>query len=83
VVVFMPEAGHGTQLNDASSRFATHSVEDMVLLVAGRGGGLAPGRHIAATGTHPGRVLVSCMQAAGATATALGEVSGNLPELFG
>jgi hypothetical protein len=81
VIVFMPEAGHGTQLNDAATKFQTHSVEDMVLLVAGRAGGLKPGRHIAAPGIHPGRVLVSCMQAAGATATSLGEVSGNLAEL--
>ncbi|HWA77112.1 MAG TPA: DUF1552 domain-containing protein [Polyangiaceae bacterium] len=83
VMVFMPEAGHGTQLNDATSKFATHSVEDMVLLVAGRAGGLKPGRHIAAAGAHPGQALVSCMQAAGSTATALGEVPGNLPALFG
>jgi hypothetical protein len=83
VVVFMPEAGHGTQLNDATTKNQTHSVEDMVLLVAGRAGGLAPGRHIAAGGAHPGRVLVSCMQAAGATATSLGEVTGSLSELFG
>jgi hypothetical protein len=83
VIVFMPEAGHGTQLNDATTKFQTHSVEDMVLLVAGRAGGLKPGRHIASAGAHPGRALVSCMQAAGATATALGEVPGNLTELFG
>jgi hypothetical protein len=83
VVVFMPEAGHGTQLNDATTKLQTHSVEDMVLLVGGRAGGLKPGRHIASAGAHPGRVLTSCMQAAGATATSLGEVSGTLPELFG
>jgi hypothetical protein len=82
VIVFMPEAGHGTQLNDASTALQTHSVEDMVLLVAGRAGGLRPGRHLAASGVHPGRCLLSCMQAAGSSATNLGEISGNLPELF-
>jgi hypothetical protein len=82
-VVFMPEAGHGVQLNDGTSVNQTHSVEKMVLLVAGRAGGLAPGRHIAATGTHPGKVLVSAMQAVGHTGSTLGEVSGNVPELFG
>ena len=42
VVVFMPEAGHGIQLNDATSNFQTHSVDRMVLLVGGRAGGLPP-----------------------------------------
>ena len=82
-VIFMPEAGHGVQLNDGASVNQTHSVEKMVLLVAGRAGGLAPGRHIAATGTHPGKVLVSAMQAVGHTGDTLGEVTGNVPELFG
>jgi hypothetical protein len=83
VVIFMPEGGHGTQLNDATSANQTHSTENMVLLVAGRAGGLQPGRHIAATGKHPVNGLISCMQAAGATQDTLGEVSGNIPELFG
>ncbi len=82
VVVFMPEGGHGTQLNDASSQFQTHSVEDMVLLVAGRAGGLKPGRHIASAAAHPAACLISAMQAAGATNTSFGEVSGGLSELF-
>jgi hypothetical protein len=54
----------------------------MVLLVGGRAGGLVPGKHIASTGTHPARVLVSAMQAAGVTGDRLGEVSGTVPELF-
>jgi hypothetical protein len=83
VVVFLPEAGHGTQLNDASSQNQTHSVENMVMLVAGRAGGLAPGRHIAAAGAHPGQGLISAMQAAGYTGDTFGEVTGNIPELFG
>ena len=82
-IVFMPEAGHGTQLNDATTQNQTHSVENMVMLVAGRAGGLAPGRHINATGTHPGQALISAMQAAGYTGDTFGEVTGNIPELFG
>jgi hypothetical protein len=82
-VIFMPEAGHGVQLNDATSVNQTHSVEKMVLLVAGRAGGLAPKGHVAATGTHPGKVLISAMQAAGYEGDSLGEVTGNVPELFG
>ena len=82
-IIFMPEAGHGTQLNDATSPNATHSVEKMVLLVGGRAGGLKPGRHIATRAAHPGQVLVSAMQAAGYTGNTFGEVTGALPDLFG
>jgi hypothetical protein len=42
-----------------------------------------PGGHIVKTGTHPGRVLVSAMQAVGHSGDTLGEVMGNVPELFG
>jgi hypothetical protein len=82
-VIFMPEGGHGVQLNDATSLWQTHSVEDMVMLVAGRAGGLMPGRHIKASGVHPARALISGMRAAGYTGDKLGEVTGTIPELFG
>jgi hypothetical protein len=82
VLVFLPEAGHGTQLNDASSPNATHSVEKMIALIAGRAGGLRPGQHIDTNGQHPARALISAMQAAGYTGEALGEVSGNIGALF-
>jgi hypothetical protein len=83
VIVFMPEAGHGRHLNTPSDTTPkTHSVEEMVLLVAGRAGGLVPGRHIPTSGAHPAQCLLSCMQAAGHTGDAFGEVQGNLPALF-
>ncbi len=53
-IVFMPEAGHGVQLNDGTSVNQTHSVEKMILMVGGRAGGLAPGRHIAKYRHAPG-----------------------------
>jgi hypothetical protein len=81
--VFLAEAGHGTQLNDATSADQTHSTENMIVLVAGRAGGLLPGRHIAGAGAHPARALISAMQAAGYTGDSLGEVTGNIPALFG
>lgn len=83
-LIFMPEAGHGRHLNspeDAEPK--THSVENMVLLVGGRAGGLAPGRHIATDGAHPGQCLVSCLNAVGYEGTTFGEVDADLPELFG
>jgi hypothetical protein len=83
-IVFMPEAGHGRHLNTPSDTVPkTHSVEEMVLLVAGRAGGLKPGRHIAAQGAHPAQGLLSCMRAVGVAGDTFGEVSGTIPELFG
>lgn len=82
-MVFMPEAGHGRHLNTPTdTEPKTHSVEDMILLVAGRAGGLRPGRHIPTGGAHPGQCLLSCMQAVGYGADTFGEVSGHLAELF-
>jgi hypothetical protein len=83
VALFVPEGGHGLQLNDATSLWQTHSVEDMVMLVAGRAGGLTPGKHIATGGAHPGTCLISAMQAAGVSGNTLGEVTGNVAGLFG
>ncbi|MCA9709328.1 MAG: DUF1552 domain-containing protein [Myxococcales bacterium] len=82
-IVFMAEAGHGLQLNDGASPNATHSVEEMVQLVAGRAGGLQPGKHIDTGGAHPVQNLISAMQAVGYDGDTLGEVSGTIPELFG
>jgi hypothetical protein len=81
-IVFMPEAGHGVQLNDSMSANATHSVDRMILLVAGHAGGLKPGKHIATNQAHPGQVLVSAMQAVGYTKDTFGEVTGKIAELF-
>lgn len=81
-IVFMPEAGHGLQLNDGVSDNATHSVEEMVQLTAGRAGGLRPGKHIDTAGAHPVQNLISAMQATGYDGDTLGEVSGVIPELF-
>lgn len=83
-IVFMAEGGHGRQLNDATSMDQTHSVENMAMLVAGRAGGLSPGRHIATGGAaHPAQCLIGAMQAAGYDGDTLGEVSGPVSELFG
>jgi len=75
VLVFTAEAGHGRQLNDGSSQNQTHSVENMVLLVAGHAPGLSPGEHINGNGAHPATVLITAMQAAGYQGNTLGDVS--------
>ena len=81
-ILFVPSGGHGTQLNDASSANQTHSVEQMCMLVAGRAGGLNPGRHIRTDEAHPAQTLISAMQATGYAGDTLGEVSGAVPDVF-
>lgn len=82
-VFFMPEAGHGRQLNDAVTENQTHSVENMALILAGRAGGLLPGRHIDASGFHPAQALASGIRAAGVDVAGFGETSGGIDALFG
>ncbi|MGK0360026.1 MAG: hypothetical protein ACI9U2_002332 [Bradymonadia bacterium] len=82
-IIFMPEGGHGTQLNDAVTPWQTHSTENMVLLLAGRAGGLRPGMHHDAGRAHPAQVLISAMRGAGFGGDSLGEVSGHFAPLFG
>jgi hypothetical protein len=79
VLVF--EGGHGWDPEGGRGN-AAHSTENMAALVAGRAGGLKPGQHVPAKGKHPAQVVLSAMNAAGVTADALGEVKGNIPELF-
>lgn len=74
VLVFLPEGGW----NNGDP----HSGENMVALIAGRVGGLKPGKHVPGGGKHPAHVLVSAMNAAGVPTQQLGEISGNIPELF-
>jgi hypothetical protein len=47
----------------------------MVMLMAGRAGGLNPGEHVNGNRAHPATVLISGMQAAGYQGNTLGDVS--------
>ena len=51
-------------------------VEDMLLLMAARAGGLKPGRHIVSAGAQPLQSLLGCMQAVGFRQDQLAEVPG-------
>lgn len=75
MIVFTAEAGHGRQLNDAVSENQTHSVENMVVLLAGRAGGFSPGEHVDGGRAHPATALITAMRAAGYQGDRLGEVS--------
>lgn len=80
-VVFLHEGGHGYSPESGVNR-DPHSTENMAALVAGRAGGLRPGRHVVTTGKHPVNVLLTAMNAVGVNVNQLGEVSGVIPELF-
>jgi len=75
------EGGHGLDTATAKQN-SSHSTENMAALIAGRAGGLKPGKHAVAAGKQPANVLVSAMGAVGVGGGTLGEVSGNIPELF-
>lgn len=60
----------------------SHSTDKMACLVAGKAGGLKPGRHVVAGGVHPASVLNSAMKAVGVDRPGLGEINGIVPALF-
>ncbi len=60
-----------------------HSIDNYLMLIGGRAGGLAPGQHVRVTGRdlHPGVVFNTAMRAVGCP-TPLGEIRGTLDELL-
>jgi hypothetical protein len=80
VAVMLHEGGHGLDTATGKTN-STHSTENMAALIAGRAGGLKPGKHVVATGKYPANVLISAMKAVGMPEK-LGEVSGAIPDLF-
>ncbi len=81
-ILYVNEGGHGYDPGGMADN-STHSTERMAMLIAGRAGGLASGQHIATNGAHPVNGIISAMQAVGVETDTLGEVTGNIPELFG
>jgi hypothetical protein len=79
-LVLLFEGGHGAD-PESGGKTSPHSTENMVALIAGRAGGLKPGQHVAGRGRHPGQVVLSAMNAVGVMG-GLGELTGNVPELF-
>ncbi len=79
-IVFLHEGGHGLDTATGKTN-SSHSTENMACLIAGRAGGLKPGKHLVAAGKHPANVLITAMNAVGVTGN-LGEVAGALPELY-
>jgi hypothetical protein len=79
-IVMLHEGGHGYDPS-AAKTYSSHCTENMACLIAGRAGGLNPGRHVVASGKHPANVLITAMNAVGVPTTTLGEVSGDIPAL--
>ena len=76
-VVFIVEGG------SFGNTEGSHSTNGMVCLVAGGAGGLVRGQHIVAQDAHPASVLISAMNAVGVQQNQLGQITGNIPALFG
>jgi hypothetical protein len=79
-MVMCMEGGNGYDPEGKASNMP-HSTENMSCLVAGRAGGMKPGKHVVATGKHPANVVLSAMNAVGVSG-GLGEVSGQISDLF-
>lgn len=86
--LFVMEGGKGmtadSQRSGDGGSDPNHSVDNAVMLVGGRAGGLAPGRHLSVAGRdlHHGVVFNTAMRAVGAEVP-LGEITGTLDELLG
>jgi hypothetical protein len=79
-LVMLFEGGHGYDPEGARPN-NSHSTENMVVLYAGRAGGMKPGQHILARDKHPAQVVLTAMNAVGVKKPALGEVAGLIPEM--
>jgi hypothetical protein len=85
--VFAMEGGKGLTADPMRSGDGggdpNHSVDNYLMMVGGRAGGLRAGQHVSLAGRdmHPAAVFNSAMQAVGVTDT-LGEISDTVDELF-
>lgn len=85
--IFAMEGGKGltndNQRSGDGGADPNHSVDNYVMLVAGRAGGLKPSQHISLRGQdrHPAVVFNSVFQALGVPGQ-LGEISGTVPQLL-
>ncbi|HEY5950635.1 MAG TPA: DUF1552 domain-containing protein [Kofleriaceae bacterium] len=80
-IVMLHEGGHGYDPS-AGKTYSSHCTDNMACLIAGRAGGLKPGRHVVATDQHPANVLITAMNAVGVSTNSLGEVNGTIPALL-
>lgn len=79
---YMIEGGYG--MMDTINWTSTHSTSEMIILVAGRAGGIQPGRavRLQQAHNHPVQVQLGLMKAVGVEVAQHGEVAGPVDELF-
>ncbi len=82
-LVWLWEGGHGYD-SGAQVDNSSHSTENMTLAIAGGAGGLKRGHHVVAPGNanHPVNAIITAMKAAGYAGDSLGEVTGEIPDLW-
>ncbi|MGH1343850.1 MAG: DUF1552 domain-containing protein [Nannocystales bacterium] len=85
--MYMMEGGKGLSADPMRSGDgggdSNHSVDNAVMMLAGRSGGLVPGQHLDLSGQdlHPAMVMNTAMRAVGVNEN-LGEIEGTLDALF-
>ncbi len=62
---------------------SAHITDGMMVLVAGRAGGLKAGQHIQAVGQHPGAVVLTAMRAVGYNTGPLGDITQPVATIVG
>lgn len=79
--VYLTEGGYS--VNEVSQLTTSHSCDNMVVMTAGRAGGLQTGKHIVAPPgfNHPVNVALTALRAAGVDVASHGEVVGEVPGL--
>jgi len=86
--MYVMEGGKGlspdSQRSGDGGGDSNHSVDNFVMMLGGRSGGLTPGQHHDLSGQdlHPAMVMNSAMRAVGVNES-LGEIDGTLEALFG
>lgn len=82
-LVWLWEGGHGYD-SGADKQNSSHSTENMSLAIAGGAGGLKRGEHVVAPAgaNHPVNAIITAMKAVGYDGDTLGEVSGDIPDLW-
>ncbi|MCB9664653.1 MAG: DUF1552 domain-containing protein [Alphaproteobacteria bacterium] len=77
--LYVIEGGYG--LDTGGDKTSSHKTEEMMMLVAGRAGGMRPGRHLRALDLHPVQVMIGAMQRVGVPVDAHGQVEGAYTDL--
>lgn len=83
VGLYFTEGGNGRDYHTGEQNiFYPHSSDNASMIVAGKLGGLKPGKHFDASKTHQTKVFTSVLKSFGINTNKLGDVSGTVDKLF-